>query len=89
VNMTEVAMSAAITLSIAGVSYAAVNTEALTHTAQTVADEADCHAVNAAIVAYVAQYDRQPTLITQLEPFVRGDISRYTVAGGVAAGPGC
>ena len=88
-NITEVAMCAAITVSISGVSYAAVNTGGLTETAQTVADRADCRAVDAAIVAYVAQHERAPTRIAQLKPYVRGDISRFGIVGGLASGPGC
>jgi hypothetical protein len=89
VHLSEVAMAAAITVSIAGVSYAALNTDGLTGTAKTVAGRASCRAVDQAIVAYVAQHDRTPTTIGQLQPSVRGDISAYRIVRGRAAGPGC
>ncbi len=52
VQMSEVAMAAAVTVSIAGASYAAFNWDVLVGRAETVADQADCRAVDAAIVAY-------------------------------------
>jgi hypothetical protein len=89
VHLSEVAMAAAITVSIAGVSYAVVNTGGARGTATTVADQASCRAVEVAIVGYAAQHDRTPTTIAQLRPWVRGDISAYRIVGGRAAGPGC
>jgi hypothetical protein len=88
-NVTEVAMAAAVTISIVGVSYAAFNTDALTGRAEKVAAAADCRTVDTAIVAYVAQYGTAPARIAQLTPYVKGDISAYRIAGGMAAGPGC
>jgi hypothetical protein len=89
VNLAEFAMAAAITTSIAGVSYVALNPTAIEHTAQATADKATCHAVDEAIVAYVAQNDTPPTRIAQLSSYVNGDITAYRIARGVAAGPGC
>jgi hypothetical protein len=89
VNLAEVAMAAAITTSLVGVSYAALNPTAIEHTAQATADKATCRAVDEAIVAYVATDDTQPTTITQLKSYVNGDITAYRIVRGVAAGPGC
>ena len=82
-------MGAAITVSLIGVSYAAFNTDTVTEHARTVADEATCRAVDDAIVAYLAQHDAAPRTIGDVAPYVRGDISAYRIAGGLAAGPGC
>jgi len=89
VHLSEVAMAAAITVSIAGVSYAALNTDSVRGTAVTVASQASCRAVDEAIVGYVARHDTTPTTIGQLQPWVRGDISAYRIVKGRAAGPGC
>jgi hypothetical protein len=89
VHISEVAVAAAITASLAGVSYAAFNTDALTEPARTVADEATCRAVDDAIVAYLARYDAAPHRIADVAPYVRGDISAYRIEDGLAAGPGC
>jgi hypothetical protein len=87
--MTEVAMAAALTVSIAGVSYAAFNTDTVTGRARAVADAATCRTLNTAVAAYIAQYGAGPRTIQDLTPFVRGDISRYRLEDGLPAGPGC
>lgn len=88
-HLSEVAMAAAITVSIAGLCYAALNTDTLQGSAATVASQASCRAVDEAIVGYVAQHTTPPTTIDQLRPWVRGDISAYRIVRGRAAGPGC
>jgi hypothetical protein len=87
--MMEVAVAAAVTLSIAGASYAAFNSDAVAGRAQTVADQADCRAVDAAITAYATAHDSAPSGIADLRPYVRGDVSAYRITDGRAAGPGC
>jgi hypothetical protein len=82
-------MAAAITLSIAGVSYAAYNTGALTKPAEQVAAKVTCRGVDDAIVAYLVDHDAAPRRIADLQPYVRGDISAYRIERGLAAGPGC
>ncbi len=88
-HLSEVAMTAAITVSIVGVSYAALNMDKVRGTADAVASRASCRAVDEAIVGYVARHDTGPTTIEQLRPWVRGDISAYRIVRGRAAGPGC
>jgi len=82
-------MAAAITVSVGGMSYVALNTDVLTADARTVADLADCRAVDTAIVAYLAEKEVPPRQIADLAPYVRGDISAYRIQDGLAAGPGC
>ena len=82
-------MAAAITVSVAGMSYAAFNSEVLTGMAHTVAAGVDCHTVDAAIVGYLADENVVPHTIADLKPYVRGDISAYRIVDGLAAGPGC
>ncbi len=83
------ATACAVTVSIAGSSYAALNPEKLKADAVVVAEKATCRTVESAIVAYLAVNDTDPTSIDQLAPYVDGDITRYRIAGGRAAGPGC
>jgi len=89
VSLSEVAMAAAITMSIGGVTYAALNTDAVTQPARTVASAADCRAVDAAIAAYVAERDELPANLDDIRPYILGDISAYRIVDGLAAGPGC
>ena len=88
-HISEAAMVAAITVSVAGVSYAALSGGVLTHHAEAVADQAGCHAVNQAILGYVTEHDSVPVRIADLKPYVDGDISAYRIVRGVASGPGC
>ncbi|MFI5892334.1 hypothetical protein ACIA5D_19725 [Actinoplanes sp. NPDC051513] len=88
-HLTHVAMAAAVTVSVAGVSYAALNPDRLEQQARAVADRATCRAVDSAITAYVALHDEAPATIADLTGYVKGDITAYRIAGGAAAGPGC
>jgi hypothetical protein len=89
VHIHEVALAAAITVSVAGVSYVAFSPQEVAGTAKTVADKATCRAVDEAIIGYLAVHDRAPRSIADLQPYVKGDISAYRIVRGVAAGPGC
>lgn len=82
-------MSAAVTLSVAGVSYSAFNPDRAERQAREVAAAATCRTVDSAIVAYVALHDAPPAGIGDLAGFVKGDITAYRIVGGMAAGPGC
>ncbi|RAK29249.1 hypothetical protein B0I29_11841 [Actinoplanes lutulentus] len=82
-------MTAALTVSISGVSYAVFNPEKLKGDVQVVADRATCRTVDTAIVGYEAVTGVQPTTIGELREWVRGDISAYSIKNGMAFGPGC
>ena len=87
--LTRVLMSAAVTVSVAGVSYAALNPGRMETNAREVASQATCRTVNAAIVAYSALHDEAPRQTADLADFVDGDITAYRIVDGRAAGPGC
>lgn len=82
-------MTSVLTVSVAGASYAALNPAKLEAHAQTVADQATCRTVDTAILGYLMTNGAEPTSVRQLDDYVRGDISRYRIVDGVAAGPGC
>jgi hypothetical protein len=82
-------MAAAVTVSVAGVSYAALNQGDAEKRAREVAARATCRSVDTAVAAYVAVYDEPPQRIADLAGWVKGDISAYRIVDGVAAGPGC
>lgn len=88
-HLTHVAMAAAVTVSVAGVSYAALNPARLEANAREVASRATCHTVDSAIAAYVSIHGDPPAGIADLGGYVKGDISGYRIVGGMAAGPGC
>jgi hypothetical protein len=89
VQLIHLAVASAVTVSIAGVSYAALKPEDLEKSARVVAAQADCRAVNEAIVAYVTINDRDPQSIRDVRDLVKGDISAYRIVDGMASGPGC
>ncbi len=88
-HLTHVAMAAAVTVSVAGVSYAAFNPDDAADQAREVAGQATCRTVDAAIVAYVGIHDEIPASVADLAGYVDGDIAAYRIVDGVAAGPGC
>jgi hypothetical protein len=89
VHISEAAVAAAVTISIAGVSYAVFNSDTLVRRTGVVADSADCRTVDTAIVAYLARHGVAPARIDQIKPYIRGDVSAYRIVNGQAAGPGC
>lgn len=88
-TLSEALLAGAITLSVAGVSYVALNPDAVRQSAETVANRAGCRAVEQAVLGYVATHDAPPRTIADVQPFVKGDISAYRIVAGRAAGPGC
>jgi hypothetical protein len=82
-------MAAAVTVSVAGVSYAAFDPKDAQEHARQVAGQATCRAVDAAIVAYVTVHDEAPASIDEVAGYVDGDITAYRIVDGVAVGPGC
>jgi hypothetical protein len=82
-------MAAAVTLSITGVCYTALNPDDLERLARDVAAQATCRTVDSAIVAYIGQHGGPPASIAELTGYVKGDITAYRVVGGQATGPGC
>ncbi|GAA2700125.1 hypothetical protein [Actinoplanes palleronii] len=88
-RLIEMATVCAVTLGISGASYSALNPQKLEAQARIVADSATCRTVDTAIVGFIAVNGTDPTSVAQLRPYVKGDISRYRIVKGVAAGPGC
>ncbi|MGK5685419.1 hypothetical protein [Actinoplanes sp. URMC 104] len=76
-------------MSVAGVCYSQLDSEAVERKAQVVADRATCRAVDSAIVAYVGVHGKAPASVAELAGYLKGDITAYRVVGGQAAGPGC
>jgi hypothetical protein len=89
VQISEAAVAAVVTVSIAGASYLAFNSDALVRRTEVVAASAECRSVDTAIVAYLDRHGVVPAGIDQLKPYVRGDISAYRIVDGRATGPGC
>ena len=82
-------MAATITVSIAGLSYAAFHSDVLTGRAQSVADAATCRALDQAVLAYLAEHERMPDAVADIRPYVRGDLTGYRLVRGRLTGPGC
>ena len=87
--LTQIVMSTAVTLSVAGLSYLALNPEQMKRPAQMIADHATCRAVEQAIVAYTGVTGETPRTIADLQEYISGDVRAYRIVAGRAAGPGC
>ena len=88
-HLTQIAVAAAVTLGITGLSYTALNSQALEKSARAVAAQATCRTVNSAIVAYAGEHGSAPASARELVAYVDGDITAYRIVRGKAAGPGC
>ncbi|MEU8239599.1 hypothetical protein AB0C07_15255 [Actinoplanes missouriensis] len=88
-RLMETVVTAALTVSVAGVSYAAFIPEKLESDVRVVAEAATCRTVDTAIVGYLSVNGVAPTSTAQLAGWVKGDISAYSIDNGVAVGPGC
>ena len=82
-------MAAAVTLSISGVCYTALDPDDLEQSARDVAAQATCRTVDSAIVAHIGLHGDPPASIAELTGYVKGDITAYRIVDGRAAGPGC
>jgi hypothetical protein len=89
VNITEMAMVAAITLSTAAIAAVSMDVPTLTRQADSTVAQANCRAVNTAIVAYFSEQQVMPTQLNDVKPYVHGDITAYRILGDKAVGPGC
>jgi hypothetical protein len=89
VRLTEVAATAAVTLGIAAAAPVVMDLAGLQGKAETTAATATCRSIDNAISAYVAEHNEVPTLLLQVESYVRGDTSAYRIELGHAIGPGC
>ena len=89
VHLTHVAVGAAVTLSVAAVSYSQLDVRAVEERARSVADQATCRTVDSAIVAYAAVNGEAPATAAALADLVQGDITAYRIVDGRAVGPGC
>ena len=88
-HLAQIAVAAAVTLSVTGISYVALDSKALEESARAAAAKATCRTVNSAIVAYAGEHGSAPASARELVAYVDGDITAYRIVRGKAAGPGC
>lgn len=88
-KLTETAVVMAITLGTLGAAATQVDVGRLAHRTTVTAAQVTCHTIDTAIAAYHAERGTMPTVVTDIRPYVRGDVSPYRIDQGRAAGPGC
>ena len=88
-TLMEMTMASVITLGTVASAAVSVDTPALTRRAESTAAQATCRAVGTAIVAFYTERQTLPTTLRDVQPYLSGDISRYEIIAGRAAGPGC
>jgi type II secretory pathway pseudopilin PulG len=89
VTLTEITMTAVVTLGTVASAAVSVNMPALTRQSEATADQVTCRAVDTAIMAYYTEQQALPTVIADVTPYLQGDVSAYRVVSGRADGPGC
>lgn len=88
-HLTRVVTSMAVTLSVAGISYLALNPEQMKRPAQMIADHATCRAIDQAIFAYEGGTGETARTMTDLQAYLEGDVQAYRIIAGRPSGPGC
>jgi hypothetical protein len=89
VKLTELVVTLALTTGTAGTMSGALDVPALEAGATAVAARVDCRTVDTAVAAFVAEHDTVPVRITDIRPYLRGDLTGYGIVAGAAVGPGC
>jgi hypothetical protein len=89
VTLTEMTVTAIVTLGTVATAAVSVDIPELSRQAEGTAGQANCRAVDTAILAYYSEEQVLPTAIKDVEPYIQGDISAYRIVSGKAAGPGC
>jgi hypothetical protein len=82
-------MVATITLGTVASAAVTMDIPAMTRQAQSAVDQVNCRQVDTAILAYVAERQKQPVSVADVQPYVQGDISAYRILRGRVTGPGC
>jgi hypothetical protein len=88
-NITEVAMVAAITLGTVATAAVSMDVPALSRQAESTVARANCRSVDTAIIAYVSEWEVLPAALKDVKPYVQGDVTAYRIVAGKAVGPGC
>jgi hypothetical protein len=89
VKVFEVAVSLTVAVGVGGGAAYALNAPQVTGSVQQVSAEATCRAVDQALNGHLALHGAPPATVADLQPLVRGDISRYRLVEGAVVGPGC
>ncbi len=89
VRLIEAAVTLAVTLGTTATGLTAFDPQDRLSGVREIADRAGCRTVEAAVAAHLAAHDALPGSITDLAPYVRGDVSGYRLVRGVVTGPGC
>jgi hypothetical protein len=82
-------MVATITLGTVASAAMTMDIPAMSRQAEATVARANCRSVDTAILAYLTDRQKLPTSLTDVQPYVQGDIAAYRIVDGKATGPGC
>ncbi len=88
-NLLEVAVSLTVVLGTGAATMTALDVPELFDKVEATTEKASCHTVRNAIAAYSTDNGRPPAHITDVRPYVRGDLTPYRVTPTGVTGPGC
>ena len=85
----ETAVVMTVTLSTVAIAWTQMDAPRMSARTVAAAAQVSCHTVETAIAAYATDRGVPAATITDIRPYVLGDISAYRIDRGHAAGPGC
>ncbi len=88
-NLMEVAVSLTVVLGTGAATATALQMPELFGKVEATAGKASCHTVRNAVATYTTDNGRPPARITDVQPYVRGDLTPYQVTTTGVTGPGC
>jgi hypothetical protein len=85
----EVAVSLTVVLGGGAAAATALDMPGLLGKVEATTVKASCHTMRNAVAAYTTDHGRAPARITDVQPYVRGDLTPYRVTATGVTGPGC
>jgi hypothetical protein len=85
----ETAVVMTVTLSTVAIAWTRMDAPRMSARATAAAEQVSCHTVETALAAYATDHGIPAATLTDIRPYVHGDISSYRIDRGHAAGPGC
>lgn len=88
-RIVKLTLALSVLAGSASSAYAGIDIPGVIEETTGVAQSATCRTISSAILAYATDHDTPPRSITDLRPYVDGDLTGYALVEGKVTGPGC